>query len=220
MLQRPTNTFADQFKHHWRSIAAITLLALGLIGAAIAINLVTDRPFAELTRDPAAIFEMPFFIGFISQIGLMFWAATATICLASAWVLHVERTQPQFKWFMVTAGLLSVVIGLDDAFLVHEEVFPLFGLPEWLPLLIYGALLAFWLWRFASFIRAQTPYLLLALALIGFGLSMGMDVLDLESYNIEPYLLEDGAKLVGILAWFAYHLQVSFSALRARIASE
>lgn len=220
MLARPTNTLSNQLKSHWRSFVVIIVLSLGLIGAAIVIHMATDTPYAELTRDPAATFEEPFFVGFISQFGIIFWAAASVVCLATAWVLHVERTQPAFKNFLATAGILSVVLGLDDAFLVHEAVFPLFGLPEWLPLLIYGALLAFWLIRFAPFILSRTPYLLLAIALIGFGLSIGMDVLDLEAYGIDPYLPEDGTKLIGIIAWFVYQLQVSFTALRARAVSE
>jgi hypothetical protein len=55
-----------------------------MIGGAFLIQLVTDAPMAVLTRDPAATFEVPPYVGFLSNATMLVWSAAATICLFGA----------------------------------------------------------------------------------------------------------------------------------------
>jgi len=102
---------------------------------------------------------------------------------------------------------------LDDAFLLHEAVLPTWGVPEKVVLLCYLGLVAFHLLKSFSTIR-KTDYALLGVALVCFGISVAID----GAYRLigEQYLLEDGAKLVGIISWFLYFFQVGRVAANLR----
>ena len=58
----------------------------------------------DLTRDPAAILDVPVYVGFLSQIGILLWAATAAICLFSAAVLWRREPVDSIARFLVCSG--------------------------------------------------------------------------------------------------------------------
>ncbi len=109
-------------------------------------------------------------------------------------------------------------MAIDDTFMLHEFVLPRCGIPQMLVLVLYGGLaVAFLLVSRKVVCRHGCPLLLVTA--LGFGLSLGLDVL-LPS-DVHLYLLEDGAKLLGQLSWVSYMLSVSLQVsdalgLRAR----
>ena len=96
---------------------------------------------------------------------------------------------------------------LDDLFLLHEKVLPrLLQLPEWITMPAYGLIAAALAWRARRVIMGHNPGLLI-LALLLLGLSAVVDQLPkLSPSLILPghSLIEDGAKLAGILTWLAF----------------
>ncbi len=180
--------------------AGLVALILALAGAAVAavyhMRFGHGIPVGLLTRDVAEVAKLPPYAGLLSQIALLLWPVGVTACFLAASV-DEDRTR---RAFFVTAGVLTVLLGLDDAFLLHERVLPRMGVPELAVLGVYAALFLYLVVRFRAVIL-QTRYALLILACLGFGVSalldMGVQV---------PYkrMSEEGAKLVGIIGWAVY----------------
>jgi hypothetical protein len=173
----------------------------------------SNIPIEQLTKDPVSVGKMPAYTGFLSQVGIFFWAASVTLCFFNASLLWNQSHLHRLKRFFLNAGLLSLLLGLDDAFLLHEAVFPAWGISEKVVLLCYGGLVVFYLFSSSSVIR-QTDYSLLGVALFCFGISVAID----GAYRLvgNQYLLEDGAKLIGIVSWLMYFFQVGRVAVDLR----
>ncbi|MEM9808005.1 MAG: hypothetical protein AAF959_22280, partial [Cyanobacteria bacterium P01_D01_bin.56] len=177
-------------------IAAVSTLLLGLVAY---LHVWNNIPISDLTRDVAAIGQLPFYAGFLSQIGILLWAASATICFFSATVLPKHRASSrQLKRFLFVSALLTLLLGLDDAFLLHETVFPQLGISSKATYAGYGVFLLSYLFRFHTLIL-KTDHILIAIALGFFGMSVAIDMLDLSGQR--AFLFEDGAKFVGIVSW-------------------
>ncbi|WP_250442535.1 hypothetical protein [Actinotalea sp. C106] len=189
---------------------AVLVLSAGLIGATLAIGARLDLTTSQLMRDPATSFMASPFIGFLSQIGIFIWSGTASIALFAA-AAGVGAATRRLRAMLAATGLLTAALALDDLFLLHEAVLPMIGVPE---LVTYGAygvaavVIALTFWREALACR---PGLLLVAGLF-LGGSVALDLLDPS--GIDPYLWEDGAKLVGLVAWFVLHVDVSRHAVR------
>lgn len=140
----------------------------------------------------------------------------ATICFLTATVLKI---QPAFRYsykFFVWSGCLTLCLGLDDVFLLHEEFFPFYlGISEKLIYALYAGFVTVYLWQFKRLIR-RTDYTFLAIAFICFALSIGLDILELPYMN--PYFFEDGFKFLGLMAWLVYFWQTATTLLRSHYA--
>jgi len=199
------------FRSTWPLVGGVFIISAALIGVVLLLHFWKDIPFGTLTGDPAAIGGDPLYTGFLSQVGLFFWSAAAAVSLFSAAVLSPHPDAVELRRFLLASGLLTLVLGLDDAFLLHEGLFPYFGVPEILVYATYAGAVLFYLTRFASTIR-RTEYVLLGTALLFFGISVALDLL--EPPGIDRFLLEDGAKLVGIVSWLAYFASAAAAAVQ------
>lgn len=197
----------------------ILLIAAGVIG------LTSNVTVADLTRDATAVAEVPWHTGALSTVGLLLWSAAATLCLfTAALVRNTSGPAAQSGRFLLYSGLLTLVLLVDDAFLVHETV-----APEYLGIsarsLFTGYALAaiaiFWLHRKSI---ADSHYLLLLLAIALLAAGVVADELHdrglLERLGVHRvgvhYLLEDGCKLLGIAGWLAYYVSTCYRTLEHR----
>jgi hypothetical protein len=194
-----------------RSIIGLILAVSAFpIGIVMLLHHSEGIPIGDLTRDPISIARAPLHIGFLSQIGIFFWSASATVCLFSAQALPRCQDNLKIKRFLVVSGILTLVLGLDDAFLFHEELLPDFGIPQKTVVFSYVGIAILYLARFHSLIL-RTEYILLGIALTFFGASVALDLL--KPHGIDPFLFEDGAKLVGIVSWLAYFYRTGKTAI-------
>lgn len=207
-----TNSTTRPPRRSWRAAALVLCVSAALIGAALALHSWKDVPLADLTRDPLTTFQAAPYVGLLSQIGILLWAAAAAVCLFGASVLRRRAEGAEEKRFLLTSGLATLALGLDDAFLFHEEFVPYFGVPQGLVFIVYAVLLALYAWRFARVIL-KTEYALLMMALVFFGVSLAVDVAHPEVLGQYELLVEDGAKLVGILSWLVYFVRTAAAAL-------
>ena len=194
----------SQIRANRKWILLIFLTSSFLIGLLLLLRIWKDVPISYLTRDLAYTAEVPFYTGFFSQLGIFFWAGSATLCLFSAhmkWLGQIEIDP--LKMFLFYSGLLSLLLAFDDIFLLHEEVFPVyFGISELIVFGIYGILVVILLVKFRLSIL-KTNYILLAMGFGFLGLSIVFDIFEVSVIN--TFLLEDGAKMTGIVSWFFYY---------------
>jgi hypothetical protein len=200
----------------WRnqlSQIRLTLLAsltvgLGGIIAVYLLSRFTGVPPAWLTRDPADVTGSKIYIGMLSTLGIMGWAAATAICFEAASLLwHDKRFRPS-AFFLLMSGLLCLILTFDDAFMFHERVLPgHFHIPEKGVLLGYLLIIVGY---GAYFFRRilKTDYLLLVLALFFAGLSaMVYQILSLP--DLEAFA-KDCPKFLGIVLWLAYYSRTAF----------
>ena len=193
--------FSNQLKINRYKILMILFTSCFLVSLVVILHIWKGVPIGHLTRDVTTIAEVPAYIGFFSQTGFLFWIATATLCLFSSLMKRTVYGAKHLKKFMFLAGLLTLLLCFDDMFLMHEQLFPSIGIPQKVVLITYGIITLLLLSNF-YFVILKTDYILLVLALCFFGLSIFLDMFKIPQVN--PYLLEDSSKMIGIISWFFY----------------
>ncbi|XLS27798.1 hypothetical protein ACJD0Z_11390 [Flavobacteriaceae bacterium M23B6Z8] len=198
--------------NRWK-ILMISIISIFLISLVVLLKIWKGIPIANLTRDITAIAALPPYTGFFSQIGSFFWIATSTLSIFSASVSFKDRAFPDLKKYLYLSGLLTLFLCLDDIFLLHEQVFPYFGIPEKLVFAVYGLIILSWAVKFYAIIL-KTDYILLLMSFSFLGLSVILDVFEIPA--LDPYLYEDGAKMIGIVCWFFYFYSNAMLAISSR----
>lgn len=169
-------------------------------------------------RDIAATADLPFYVGFISQLGGLFWCSSAVVCYFAYFV--VRKTDPgdsRSARFLLQSAFVTSLLLADDLFLFHEEIAPKFlSIEEKYILLLYLILCGLYLLVNRGEILSA-EYALMGLALSFFAASVVIDKLPEVIYeNIEfieenEVLFEDGFKFIGIVTWFLFLARYSYS---------
>ncbi|NQZ96715.1 MAG: hypothetical protein HRU01_09415 [Myxococcales bacterium] len=185
--------------------------ALGIAGICVLAS-VTGSDLSELTRDVVAVVDTHLYTGALSTTGLMLWAAAAAICLLAASLVGRMAQHRSSMWFLLCAGALTTLLGFDDAFLLHERVFPTYlGLPQKGVYAVYiGMITAFLVGFMPSILK--TDYVILAASLVFMALSVGMD--EFLVYSRFETFVEDSCKFVGIVFWLTYFAWTSSRLIR------
>lgn len=189
---------------------AWTVLLYGCAGLLILVLLViagrTEISFGVFTQDPMTLAKGEPYFGLLSNIGILFWCASATLCFFVSGLIPEAAPSPARR-FLIVSGLVTLVLLFDDLFQLHEAVLPqVLGLRQRHVLLAYLLLALFYLISYWQILlRRYRLSIVAALAL--FALSLGEDALALAPERWH-YLLEDGAKLFGIISWFNYFVLV------------
>ncbi|MEM1049560.1 MAG: hypothetical protein AAGL24_25635 [Pseudomonadota bacterium] len=193
----------------WPSMAIRIVSFLVPMAFLAVVNL---QPFVEakwMFLDPLTAAELSgdcchTYYGFVSTLGIMMWVTAAAVCLFAAFLFLMEGRARGLVGFALAAGVFTGWLALDDAFLVHEVVFPSIGIPQNAVLATYALLAMVYLacsWRI---VLAHDYWLFLAGG-SGLALSMAVDTL-LHSLVPGIVMLEDSAKFFGIFCWMAFHV--------------
>lgn len=195
----------------WAYAPAVLLLVAIALGAAL-----RGLDPAWFTRDPAAWHEAHPLIGSVSNLGVLLWAAAAAISLFAAAMLRISGGRRERRALLLHAGLLTLWLTLDDLFMFHERLAPdELGIPQRLVFLGYAAWFAAVLLRFRALLLQTRGLLLPALAF--FAVSAVLDQFAPAAWFEWRYLMlvEDGAKFLGIVSWFACLTTQASAALAA-----
>lgn len=177
------------------TFAALLILVL--------INALTGIRVSVFMRDAVQVMDAPFYTGLYSNIGILLWAATTAITLFAASLVQ-ERDWKLFLW---GGGLITAFFLLDDLLIFHEVVFPQYlGIPEIGVPLIYAVMLGFFVLRFRRQLP-ETEWIVPLMTLFLFAVSVLVDLSPEEFHGI--YLIEDGAKLLGIALWATYFIKLA-----------
>jgi hypothetical protein len=181
-----------------RFLFSLYFLPLLFLFAVVVASTQMGVSLAMFTRDPASVAQIHPFIGVVSNFGVMLW------------IFRHSLNETRFATFLLCSGLLTILLLLDDFFLLHEFIFPhYFGVSEKIVFLGYGGLMICWMVTFRKCIL-KTEYLILLIALGFFGLSLFIDVFQhrIQSFiGNSRILFEDGFKLLGIVGWLGYFLR-------------
>jgi hypothetical protein len=230
LLKRVIPGALTQFKQLWKLLLFLYVPILLLFIALRVVSHFSERiTLSYLTRDIAAIADLPFFAGLVSQLGGLLWAAGLTICVFTLFTLLNQKDSAAARRFLLQGAILTGVLLFDDVFQFHEEIGEDYlGISEKIVVLGYLLLTLFFLFSNLGEILSS-EYLILGLALGLFGLSIFFDAVDLEDFGRIGRIFndqfqtfaEDGFKFAGIITWLVYFARYGYqkiSTLRARDA--
>lgn len=216
--QTTANARAGGVRKSLPLVALYLFAGMALLTAAV-VSAVTEMPIAMFTRDPADIANISPFAGVISNIGILFWSAAATVCVFTFLLLKSVENKARLSWFFLVSGIITTMLMLDDLFLFHERVFPQYlHLRQRYTLVFYFMIMTVYLIGFKKIILNNKTSLLL-LALSFFGLSVSVDVAAKYVAETVPFyhLFEDGFKLLGIVSWLGYFARFSLQSITDKL---
>ena len=197
----------------YNGILIIVFASIWIIGSRFLID------FGLITRDPNQLAGFHPFIGILSQIGIIMWSSTASLCFL-AYVFAKNSADKNFRRFLFFSAFLTAWLLLDDIFIIHE----ILG-PEYFHIkqnYFYGIYFFVTLVYLLSFLRVilRTEFVLLIIAFIYFGLSIILDYVSSKmDYEINT-LIEDAFKFFGIMMWFLYFLRLCIKVARGQSIRE
>lgn len=180
--------------------AALAVGSMLLVGMA-ALQSAADLPPGTLSRDPLAHAGVDALSGLQSNAGALLWFGAASVAVFVA-IASWRSTRPaDLLWL----GLLAALLAVDDLLMLHEALLPrFFGLGETIIIAGYGAAAASILWLHRLVLATRTGVMTL---LAGFGclaLSVVVDAFQHRWDSPWRIFVEDGTKLLGIVAWSIY----------------
>jgi hypothetical protein len=117
--------------------------------------------------------------------------------------------------FFTAAAAFTSWLALDDLFMIHEDVLPQLGVPEAITYGLYAAAAAgYFLLSWRAILASRRA--LMASAMVLLGTSVAIDVL-VQSDSTVRVFVEDGAKLLGILAWTSFHVTAALQIIGAAV---
>ncbi len=207
-----------------RFALALYAPAIVLLGTVAAVVKATGIPGEVFMRDPAQVVEAPFYLGLVSNLGILVWCTGGAVALFAAVLLTGRPGRAEQRRFLLWSGVLTLAVMIDDLLLLHDKLIPdLTHLPEQAVNVVHLTVALIYVARFRRLIFASDR-MLLVLATALMGLSLVMDqwhlLFRLTGRMILPenYLLEDGPKLLAIVSWMGYLLRRASDAVRASTA--
>lgn len=200
-----------------RGRSAVAPLVLALAGFTLLVGLaklVGPEAFQAMTRDPLAVARSgdditPVTLGWLSHLGVLVWtmaSGAAVLAVVSSRAAASERAM------LLGAAALSLGLALDDLLQLHESVVPrLTRFTEEHVMLGWALLAAVWVvaCRRSLLNSPHVPVLAVGVAFLAW--SVGTDVVDdlpiarnLAAALGGQAVLEDGAKLIGIICWASF----------------
>ncbi|MEP7334207.1 MAG: hypothetical protein ABI717_00370 [Actinomycetota bacterium] len=178
--------------------------ALAVLFATFLTSRVVDHSLEELSQDPTETLDAPAYIGLLSTFDLVAWSIGLGACVLG-WIGTGTSVRSPFLW----GGVLTLAALADDGFRLHESYYPSVGVGEKLLAVLYAAAGLAYVWRFRHFLLRHGAGLF-ALAIVLLVLSLSTDQLLEED---APWLTEEGAKFVGIVAWAFYFCRACLAEL-------
>lgn len=209
-------TFANvllSIKDSRKDIFKALLLIGFLLGMIQFIHSWRNIPYENLVRDPNAIADFPKYIGFISQFGIFLWFASVGICFMGYFLTRGIQSVSQKSKYLLYFGIFSLMLGLDDAYMLHEELAHR-GLYEEMFFGVYAVMLLVFILKFLK-LFFQTHFILLILS--GFCLASSIAV---DKYDHTLFLLDDSFKVSGIVFWFVYFFRTVYTICKGIISTD
>jgi len=176
-------------------VSAVLVIVMG-------VAYTSDVPVTDLLRDPSATLDGAWYVGLVSLAGVALWAAAAAICLLC---LGASPTPGQRSLFLA-GGITSVILGADDAFLLHEAIKNGIGIPSPVTIGVYGVIAVVMFWRAWPYLKTRPDLAVFIVAVALFAVSVILDAAGEADLPTPPYsaVIEDVAKFLGLVTWVTF----------------
>jgi uncharacterized membrane protein len=168
-------------------------------------------------RDLAQTCKSPLGVGLISNLGYLFWMATAAIALFTAYATPTH-SQHKLKDLLLCGGWFSFMLCMDDMFLLHDRY-----IGQTLLYVVYAIFAFLIAFKFRDqLLENGGEIFILAANLLA--LSVLTDKFQHEISDIIPIkykilqLFEEGAKFLGITSWLYFWWSASSKFIRNSIS--
>lgn len=192
-----------------RVLAVAYALAALVLLFVVAMSFVFNRPIKYFTVEPVNTLREPIYIGFLSNLGGMLWAAVFAVCVLT-WFVHGRGVRSPWFW----ASTITLALLADDVYMLHENVYPRLFLPEELVDIGYAVAILVFAFVYRDFvIRHGVVFLPLVLVLLGTS-----QVFDIVSTELDH--IEDSFKWFGQVTYAAFFVRAAARELeRSRSAA-
>ncbi|HLT49725.1 MAG TPA: hypothetical protein VKZ90_04685 [Aequorivita sp.] len=195
-----------------KSLLFIFFLAVIVLIGIATISQVYHVPFTKLTSDPTAIAGINPLSGVLSNLGVVLWCAATSCCVLTAMIFRSIGSKKLYSFFLYSS-FLSAFLMFDDLFQFHEDLSAEIGLNQKVIYVLLGTAVITYLVYFRK-ILLQTNIIPFLIALLFLFVSVFTDTIVYKVFGSQLgdwlYLIEDGAKWIGIVFWCYYFLYTSF----------
>ena len=186
----------------WLIFAAVP--ALLFYGISIEILTSSGLSVRQIIRDPAQNLNHSSFMGFVSSIGSWVWLSAGIVCLFSASV-GGRTTDKKHMELLVLMGIVSVILAVDDFFLLHDRY-----LPQKAVFLFYAVYTITLLIRyFRTIMEIDGWTFLMAGGLLAASIFTDTSQRKIPLEYMQVQVIEDGFKFVGAVTWFYFNYQLA-----------
>lgn len=185
----------------WGNVGAlVVIVAVGLA------RIFWGTDLQLMTADAGAVEASPV-AGIMSNIGILVWASGAGTTIFASFFARGWRAR-----LLRVGGLVTLVLAVDDALMLHDEALPALGIPEAVLLGVLGLTVLGFLVTFRRQILAG-PRVFITLAIVAFVLMLVLDTLEPLGLLKGHALIEEGFKLFAILNWTGYFVVLAAQAV-------
>ena len=170
-------------------VPAALVVGAVVLGVTAEVAALTHESLSVFTRDITVGAGVPPYVGAISLLNGMVWAATGALALLVACLEPVRR-----RWLLIFGGLM-LMFAADDSLRLHESVGPALGVPE---LAFFGVYAGAALYLLAG--KRARPFDESTVAFVLGGALLALSLVIDEGFP-GLYFAEDAAKLLGALVW-------------------
>jgi hypothetical protein len=193
------------------------LVGVWAIGFAVLAAVAWRGRVGELLLDPSYASGGAWYLGAVSQFGLLAWSVGTVAAAGGSWVLRRTDRHDAAR-FLAHGAVVGTLLLVDDMFGLHSGPMSALGLGKHVALVVLGGPIGVWLVVYRHDIF-RTRWQVLACSLVGLGSSAVIDAIIAPDRMDLALILEDGPKFLGALAWATYFVittkDIIDSALRA-----
>ena len=192
----------------WVAVPALIIYALSVL-------VLTSSGFTlrEVLRDPAQQLGFSSFLGFVSNIGGWLWVSSTAICCYSLATCRRGSTGGTTE-LVFLLGLLSMLLAVDDFFLLHERYVYQKGI-----FLFYAVCaLTLLIRHHRKIIEVDGFSFLLSGTLLAMSVMIDMKQRKIPLDYAHVQLIEEGCKFVGAAIWLYFCGQVALHRARQDFA--
>lgn len=196
-----------------RVAASLVAVWAGALVAVAFARLQQAADVEALFLDAAYLTGSPWYTGLFTNVAILAWTVAATAAAGGAWVAH-RIGRASVVPFLASSAAVTAWLLADDLLQFHADLLPALGLT---PTVAKAAIVApVPLWLIGNHREIlRTRWFLLSAALAAFFTSLVVEAGSVESTM--ALVLEDTAKLLGVLAWAHYFVTTTVDITRSVI---
>ncbi|MCU0390544.1 MAG: hypothetical protein MUE81_05465 [Thermoflexibacter sp.] len=208
-------TIINLFKQRLKEVYTLPMLflyalALLLLFVVFISSKTMDIDIAQFMGDMQQLGNLQFYSGIITNLGVFLWVVGGIVNFFTFLVIGKYESNQQANYLLLSC-LISFILAIDDFFMFHERwAYRYFSINEKYVLLSYMILIIYYLIAYRAIIlKNNFVFLILSLGLFGFSVVADLSwekVFGKESvHGIANFLVEEGAKFLGLMTWAIYH---------------